>query len=411
MGSRGKVRVGRRIGAALARPSDRRHLMIVHSYYPVGETRVQRQALALTDAGYDVDVICLRDTGEPDTETAEGVRVYRVPVRRHKGSGTAVQLLEYLAFLLMATIRLIALRRRRYGTVQVHNLPDFLVFAALPARLWGARVILDLHDLMPELFAGKFETNLDNWKVRFVRVMERISTRFTDHVVTVTDEWRQTLIGRGVPPEKVSVVMNLADPRVFFPRAAPGHFGIHLIYHGTFTHRYGVDVAVAAVDRARRRIPDVHLSLLGAGETRDDLIAMVEQLDLESHVAISAAMVPTEDLPSLIAEADIGLVPNRSNAFTDGILPTKLLEYVAMGIPAVVSRTPGVAAYFDDDMVRFVEPGDAASLADAIVEMAEHRDQRAAQVEAANAFNSKWNWDEHATEYVALVDRLGHPDG
>ncbi len=386
--------------------------MIVHSYYPVGETRVQRQALALRDAGVEVHVICLRDENESRFEVVDGVRVYRVPVRRHKGSGPVSQLLEYLAFFVVALLRLmVLLPRYRYRTVQVHNLPDFLVFAAVPAKIAGAAVILDLHDLMPELFAGRFETDLDDRRVRAMIIQERWAARFADHVVTVTHEWRQTLIDRGLPAEKVGVVMNLADGRLFTPRGHIEHDGIEVVYHGTFTHRYGVDVAVAAVDMARRRQPDIHLSLLGAGETRDEIIRQVRRLGLGEVVDVSDRMLEASALPERIARADIGLVPNRSNIFTDGILPTKLLEYVAMGVPVITSATPGVMAYFDDSMVRFVTPGDSQELADAILELAADEARRDSQVEAANRFNERYNWAQAAAEYVAMVSRLAAPAG
>ena len=118
----------------------KRHCMVVHAYYPLGETRVEREAMALIERGYEVDVLCLRDDGEPKTEVIDGVRIYRLPVKRHRGRGPAFQLLEYLAFFLLVVARLFTLQgRRRYGSVQCHNLPDFLIFAAFWPKLRGAR--------------------------------------------------------------------------------------------------------------------------------------------------------------------------------------------------------------------------------------------------------------------------------
>jgi glycosyltransferase involved in cell wall biosynthesis len=299
--------------------------------------------------------------------------------------------------------------RYRYRTVQVHNLPDFLVFAALPAKLMGAAVVLDLHDLMPELFAGRFDTDLRDKKVRLIGAQERWSARFADFVITVTHDWRQTLIDRGVPAEKVGVVMNLADGRLFRRRPAIPHSGIRLVYHGTFTHRYGVDVAIEAIALARHDVPDIHLSLLGAGETRDELMDLRRHLGLEACVEVSDGMLDAALLPERIASADIGVVPNRSNVFTDGILPTKLLEYVAMGVPVIVSETPGISAYFDPSMVRFVAPGDPRSLADAIIELAGDRDRRAALVAAADVFGKRFTWEDHSLEYIEMIGRLIDP--
>ena len=138
-------------------PTGLRHCMVVYAPYPLGETRVQREAEALVDAGYEVDVICMRDEGEPAPRGAPGRRDPPPPcgVRQVQPGPPVPE--PILRFLVLATIRLTALhRRRRYDTIQVHNLPDFLVFCAIVPKIQGVPVILDLHDLMPEFFRGRF---------------------------------------------------------------------------------------------------------------------------------------------------------------------------------------------------------------------------------------------------------------
>lgn len=393
-----------------------RHCMVVHAYYPIGETRVQREALALVDRGYQVHVMCLRNEGEPTTETREGVRIHRLPVARHRGAGLLGQLLEYLAFFVLAFVNLTILHaRHRFRTIQVHNLPDFLVFCALIPKLGGTPVILDLHDLMPELFAARAGVGMHHRLVRAVAWQERISCRFADHVITVTDGWRDTLIQRGVPRNDVSVVMNVADSRLFHPgpaaTAGGNGDGFHLIYHGTFTHRYGVDLIILAVDRVREDIPGIRLTLLGTGETREELVALTRDRDLGERVRFSEGMVEADLLPSAIRSADVGVVPNRSNLFTDGILPTKLMEYVAMGVPVIAARTPTVAAYFDDSMVEFFEPGDPDDLAAHIRLLYRDRGRFEELCRNSVKFNLRYNWESIAMRYGDLVDRLGTDRG
>ncbi|HWQ14631.1 MAG TPA: glycosyltransferase family 4 protein [Roseiflexaceae bacterium] len=389
----------------------RRHCMVVHNYYPQREPRVEREAQALVANGYEVDVICLREPGEPAEATVNGVNVYRLPVRRRKGSGPAVQLLEYLAFFAMASARLAALhRRRRYRVVQAHNLPDFLVFAAWLPKLSGARLILDIHDLMPEFFVSRFTGSMRSPPVRLVRLQERLACGFADHVITVTDLWREALIGRGTPPEKVSVVMNVANDRIFrrqapTPRPAdPGCF--RLLYHGTLTRRYGIDVAIRAVDIVRRQLPGVHFTVHGAGEERDALARLVEELDLGQHVRVTSHYIPTTEMPAFIQQADLGVVPYRRDIFTDGILPTKLMEYVALGVPVVAARTPVIEAYFDETMVQFFQPEDHEGLARAILALHADRERLALLAQNADRFNQRYSWQQVSAQYLALVDRL-----
>ena len=390
-----------------------RHCMIVHAYYPLGETRVEREARALLQRGYRVDVICLRAAGEQPKEHDGGITIHRLPVRRHKGRGAGVQLLEYLAFFVLATIRLTRLHLRApYQVIQAHNLPDFLVFAALPAKLMGARTILDIHDLMPEFYASRFGTGLDSLPVRLVQLQERLSCRFADHVITVSDHWRQVLIGRGVAPSKCSVVMNVADDSIFHPpvvlpplRHHPD--GLRLIYHGSLARHYGLDLAIRAVDQVRADIPGIHLTLVGDGDYVAELRRLIDELGLESHVDLINALRPAEDLPAIIATADLGIAPYRNDTFTDGLLPTKLMEYAALGMAAVAARTTAIERTFGGTMVAFFEPGDADSLAACLRDLHAHP-QQIAELRAGSAlFNERYNWPKISAAYVAMVDGLG----
>jgi glycosyltransferase involved in cell wall biosynthesis len=389
----------------------KRHCMVVHAYYPIGEPRVQREAEALIDHGYQVDVICLRQPGEPARELVYGVNVYRLPMCRHKGRGVFVQFLEYLAFFCLAFWRLTTLHFRRcYSVVQVHNLPDFLVFVALIPRLMGVKVILDLHDLMPEFYASRFKSGMSGWPVRLVRWQERVACRFANHVITVTEPWRQTLIQRGLSPDKCSVVMNVADSKLFRRDAIEvrssqdGRF--HLFYHGTLAQRYGIDLALRAVARLRHELPDVHLTIHGRGEFLGDLRRLAQELELGECVRFSTDYMPMEELPALIASANLALVPYRRDVFTDGILPTKLMEYAALGIPAIVARTPGISAYFDKTMVEFFTAEDVEELARCIQTLYHNRTRLDGLAHHIQKFNQRYNWASQKVEYVNLVKGL-----
>lgn len=389
-----------------------RHCMVVHAYYPLGETRVEREAQALIREGHQVDVICLRDDGESPEEVVDGVTTYRLPVQRSKRKGLAVQLIEYLTFFLFVFVKLSALQlRRRYHVVQVHNLPDFLIFAALTPKLVGASLILDLHDLMPEFYAGRFETDLSSLPVRLVILQEQLSCKFADHIITVSDHWRQALIERGVPPEKCSVVMNVADEEIFYwsddyaDRAARnGRF--RLIYHGTIVQRYGLDLAVEAINQVKNTIPNIELVILGKGDHVSALKKMVRTHNLEQNVTIHNELRPAQELPQIIRTADLGIVPYRNDPFTDGLLPTKLMEYAALGVPAIAARTTAIEMYFKGTMVMFFEPGDVKSLTQCICNLYSNPEKLIELAHKSRKFNERYCWTKTGEEYNALVARL-----
>jgi glycosyltransferase involved in cell wall biosynthesis len=386
--------------------------MVVHAFYPVREPRVEREARALVDQGYEVDVICLRGAGEPARTEEHGVSIYRMPMNRHRGRGIGFQLLEYLTFFVMAAVKLTMLHaRRRYGAIQVHNPPDFLIFATFLPKLTGCRVILDIHDVSPEFYASRFNTTLESWPVRLVRWQEQLACRFADLVITVTEPWREALIARGVAPRKVMVVMNVADDRAFHTTAA-GPLPIHstdqfrILYHGTITRRYGIDLLMRAVDQVRRQIPEVHLTIHGTGEYRESLLQLAAELDMDKHIAFSTHFVPTPELPDFIRQADLAVVPYRRDVFTDGILPTKLMEYAAAGVPAIAARTPVIAAYFDETMVQFFTPDDVEELARNIVALYRDRGRRESLVQNARRFYERFNWPVMSAEYVRGIEQL-----
>jgi glycosyltransferase involved in cell wall biosynthesis len=385
----------------------RRHCMVVYAYYPLGETRVQREAEALVEAGFEVDVVCLRRRGEPAVERSGAIEIHRLPMRLRKGT-LITQFASYLEFFVLAFGRVSALQRRRpYDSLQVHNLPDFLVFCALVPKMRGVPVILDLHDLMPEFFAGRFGTH-HRFVPQLVRWQERLSCAFADHVITVSDHWRRALVERGVPSSKVSCVMNVADRRIFAPLASsrPDRDGFRLLYHGTLHQRYGLDLAIRAVATVRHEIPDIVLTIVGMGDATPALRRLSRDLDVEGNVEIREGFLPAEELPQLISGADVGIVPYRNDVFTDGLLPTKLMEYAEMGLPSIASRTSAIEEYFSGSLVEFFDPGDPADLARAIRELYSDPGRRAELARRAGTFTTRYNWTEIGAAYVTLVQQL-----
>ena len=388
--------------------------MIVFSLYPLGETRVQREAEALLRQGYEVDVICIRMPGEAPNDEYKGVKIYReeirLPIVLTKSGALSRKFLYYLRFFLSAAIRVSRLHfTRHYGTVQVHNLPDFLVFCALIPKIFGAPIILDLHDLMPEFYAGRFGQT-SSLAARLIRLQERLACRFADHVITVSEHWRQALIQRGVPENKCSVVMNVADENIFRPSNGNHNHQqtgneFRLIYHGSMQMRYGLDLAVQALDRLRNEIPGIHLSLVGEGDFLPLLREMVEQLHLREYVTLEPARL-AEDLPDMILACNVGVVPYRNDVFTDGLLPTKLMEYAALEMPAIAARTTAIQSYFSDTNTEFFEPGSADDLVRCITQLYHDPDRLSELGRRSQKFNQRYNWAQISKEYVLLVDRL-----
>ena len=388
----------------------KRLCMVVHASYPIGEGRVAREALAAIEAGWNVDVVALRREGEPVTETVDGVRVFRLPLAHARGGSALTMVREYIGFTLLAAAKVAALnRRQRYQIVQVHNPPDFLVLAALVPKTLGTRVIFDIHDFAPLLFTSRFGGRRGAMQARrLLQVVEGLAARFATAVITVHDPYRQALEGRGVPSEKVTVVLNSVDERLLPRGAAPPAKpqGFRVVYHGTVTPVYGVELLVEAAALVAPEEPAFRVEIYGEGDALERVRARIVELGVSESTYLSGRYLPAQEVLERVQFATVGVIPNLPSEWSDGTLPTKLLEYAALGVPIVSADLPAIRAHFSPNEVLFFPAGDAAALAHALRDV--HANPAAAQerAEAAQRRYEDYRWKHSAARYVSLLERL-----
>jgi glycosyltransferase involved in cell wall biosynthesis len=384
--------------------------VIRQGVYPY-DARLTREIKALLAAGNEVDLICLQWGDEPPRdERAERLRVYRLPIRRRHG-GKLRYVFEYAAFFVAAAAMVAWLHlRHRYDVVQVNTLPDCLVFAAAIPKLLGARVLLDLHECMPEFFALKYRLPSTHPAIRLLERCEQASIRFADAAVTCTQPMRERFIERGGSPDKIGVVLNSFDDERFGTRRhqamrpADGRFV--LVCHGTIDHMYGLDLVVRAVAALRDRIPGLELRIYGDGPGRAQIQALARELDVTDQVCFSEGWVPLDELLPLILEADAGVVAIRRDGCFDLTHSNKMYDLIALRKPIVMSRTKAVEAYFDDDCFQLFESGNEHELARAIYELYAHPDIGRRIVAKAARVGEPYRWVHQAKVYLAIVERL-----
>ncbi len=382
--------------------------ILVHALVP-GDTRIRRQTDALIEAGYEVDVFALRGKGE-DPETRDGaLRIVRLPVSRWF-TGFAGHIAEYLAFTAVAAPRLAAAHRsRRYDLVQVATVPDFLAFAALPVKWMGVPMLLDLHEDMPEFFRDRFAAPALRPLVPVVTAVARASAAISTELVTVHEPLRQLSIERGVDPGKIEIVMNSADETIFDPSRHPrrpfmADGTLRIIHHSNLQRIYGLDRAMEAIASLRDEVP-LHLDVYGDGPWRPQIEAAIRKQGVQDLVTLHGR-VPLDELPRVISEHDLGIVPSIHEPYLEYSLSTKLLEYVAMGLPAIASDLATNRAHFTDDAILFVRGGDPLSLADAIRATVDDPASAATRAREAQRQGAAYAWGAQKARYVALVDRM-----
>jgi glycosyltransferase involved in cell wall biosynthesis len=383
--------------------------VIRQGFFPL-DTRVRREVHALASAGHEVDVICLRRSGQRAYERLGRVTAYRLPLPHQRTDARSRYLIQYALFAFAAGVLAAGLHaRRRWDVVQVNSMPDVLVFAAAGPRLFGARVLLDLHECMPEFFAVKYGAR-HPLALRALEFAEQASIRFADHVITCTEQMRETFVARGADPSKIDVVLNSSDEAIFDVRRYPpaprtaGRFT--LICHGAIERSYGLDTLLRACSLLQDEIDGLGVQIYGEGTYRPELERLADELGLNGAVNFSDGFVPMEQLLAAISDADAGVVPMRRNAFRELTHCNKMFDFVAMRRPAVVSRTRAVEAYFGDSCFAMFEAGDERDLARAI--RALHRDAQLAQdlVDRAAATSAPYRWEFQRRIYRKAIEGL-----
>jgi len=381
---------------------------MVHYSDFVVDSRIQRQARALAERGDRVDCVCLNDDVTFPVGNGE-IALHRASADKPRG-GARAYLSGNARFLTGAARKVSALDREEpFDIVEIHNMPDALVFAAWRPKLRGTPLILNFHDTFPELFATLFDRSPRHPLVRAVRAEERISAALADGLVFVTPEARDLLASRGVGAERTEVVMNTPEERIFGERREPsapsGGGELRVVYHGGLAERFGVETLVCAVAMLRGRGVPVRLEVLGSDAEAARRLAAFAAEEAPEGVHVAPEPTPVEEVPARLEEADLGVVPTLEDDFTEMLLPVKLLEYVHMGLPVVASRLPVIERYFGDDVL-FAEPGDAASFAAAIEGIRRAPETALERARGASQRLAEIEWRRQRKGYLELVDDL-----
>jgi glycosyltransferase involved in cell wall biosynthesis len=388
----------------------RRLCMVLHGPYPVGEGRVSNEARAALDAGWEVDVVAMRKAGEPTRELVDGVDVHRLPLSHEWGGGAVAVAQEYLGFTAMATAKVaVLMKRRRYTVVQVHNPPDFLIAAALVPRILGARVVFDIHDFAPELFAMRFGARRGFGVANaLMQRVERLATRFATAIVTVHDPYRRELEARGVPAEKITVVLNSLDERLVpaTGSAADEGDGFRVVYHGTITPYWGVVLLIEAAAQIVPDVPNLRVEIYGDGDALPDVRTRVSELGLTEQVHLSGRFLPQPEVLERVSSASVGVICNLPEERNQTAIPTKLFEYARLGVPIATADLRAIREHFSSREVRFFRAGDAGDLAEALREIASSPESAQARADAARQRYENYAWPVSARRYVELLERL-----
>lgn len=394
--------------AQLGRPIDIVH--VTHSAFPE-DPRPRREAAAAAALGVRVAVISLQSAPEQPRVSRWGrILVVRLPGRKRRG-GPLSYFTDYLTFVFRARALFArAPRLRRARIVHVHTLPDFLIAAANPAQRAGAKVILDMHEIFPEFTRSKFPGPLGAAGEWLARQLERWSRRRADTLLTVNRPIRALLESRPARSrETIEVIHNSPDPNELpklLTTRQPPQGELRLVYHGTLTRLYGLDLAVHAVAKASALGAQVTLDIFGDGPERAAISVAARALGMSTTIRVHG-QVPVSQLATVLPTFSAGFVPTRLDVMTQYSLSTKLLEYVHLRMPLLAPRLPTYLSYFPEEVAWYFVPNDPASAAETIVRLAAaSATERAQRTELAALAAQACAWAPDIEKLQALYRRL-----
>jgi len=389
-----------------------RVLIIVQNLPVPFDRRVWLECQALVAAGYQVAVVCPKGKGDPAYEVIDTVELYKY--RPYAPGGSKVSFVAEYAYSFLATAwhTLKARRKGRFAVIQACNPPDIFWPIGFAFRLIEkTRFVFDHHDLCPELFQSRFSGE-PTLPYRGLRWLERTTHRTADHVISTNESYRDIAITRsGKSPSDVTVVRTGPDPQRLKrgaedPEQRRGRKFL-AAYIGVMGPQDGVDIVVRAADIIVRELgrADIAFTLIGSGDSFNELVALRDELGLSGHVEFTGR-APDELVTRILSTADVGLSPDPKNPLNDVSTMNKTMEYLAFELPVVAFdlRETRVSA---GDAAVYATPNDVHEYARAIVELVDDAPRCADLGKFGRArVENELAWSHQERAYLSVYEKL-----
>lgn len=386
--------------------------MVAYTFYEM-DNRVRRYAETLAKRGDHVDVISLLNPAAGNInslsrfENLNGVNIYRIQKRKINENSKFSYLYRIISFFIKSTfVLLLKNKKHNYDLIHVHSVPDFEVFSALIPKIMGTKIILDIHDIVPEFYASKFDVKENSIIFKSLVFMEKISVAFSDHLIIANHLWREKLLCRSVSAEKCSVYLNYPDQDIFYPRNIIKSADKYIIiYPGSLNWHQGIDIAVKAIASVSKEVPNIEFQIYGHGHEKTNILKLIDDLKIQNFVRMMP-LVSLDKIADAISYADIGVVPKRKDSFGNEAFSTKIFEFMSLGIPVIAADTKIDKYYFDDSSVMFFQSGNDKDLAEKLLYVIKNPQIRENLSKNGLHCIEENSWQKHKQRYMNLIDTL-----
>ena len=387
--------------------------MIAYREIPMRANRF-KIAQALSEDMYNVDFVCPKMQNQRYIERINIINVFRIKFRRQEEEiYLKIGLMNYLLFIMRAFLKVLELsKNKKYSFFHIHTPPDFLILIAIPFKLINSsKIILDLHDMLPEAVANKFNVNTNHTLVKLAVILEKLAIYFSDAVICTNELDKKIILSRNnIAPKKIFIVMNSPDLNIFeVKHSRKKDFGLDnkfiILYEGTIWKRRGILTVIEAVEELKKKIP-IQFVILGDGPDLDYFKKVVNDKRLDTFVKFKG-WIDLKTLSEYISISDVCLIPFLKTKVNERGVPNKLFEYIVHEKPVIASRLTGMSLTFSDNEVLFFEPGNASDLAEKILWVYNNPKEIEKMVNnAKQRYVEEYTWDKMEKELYKCYESV-----
>lgn len=403
-------------------------LFLTHYYPPEGNapaSRVSALAKRWTAEGHEVTVV----TSAPNVpngivyegyknkwtsrETLDGVNVIRIWTWIAPNKGVFRRTLNFISYMWSAFFHCLFMKR---PDVMIATSPQFFCGWAGVLLRWFRRFpfILEIRDIWPESM-NAVNAGLSSGTQKILGWLEKIMYRTAGHIVTVGKGYQQKLQERGVPEEKISIVMNGVDQTMFYPSPPDEtllkQYGLEhkfiCSYIGTIGMACGLQVVLQTAEMLKSENNDhIRFVLVGDGALREELENTAREKGLTN--IIFAGRRPKEEIPVWLNSSSVSLIHLKKDPLFTTVMPSKIFESAGCSRPMII----GVEGFAEEIVMENnagipMESENARSLYDCVLRLS--NDPELCAELGKNGFHgicAKYNRDQQAADYLKIIQNF-----
>lgn len=373
------------------------------------DSRIRRYVNSLKSEGYEVVVISLNNNTAAKYEEINGVKVYRINLKKKRGSFSR-RLYEYALFEIIAFIYAIRIYIAYKPEIfHIHTLPDFLVFAALIPKLYGSKVILDFHELFPEaLLQFNKELTVKSLWYKMILFLEKVSFNFANKIIVFHDPAKEILKKRYGDKNEITTIMNGVDEDEIkdFNRKKSGNFII--VYNGTINYNLNLSLVIKALSLIKTANPDIYnmieFHLYGDGPDLENILSAAKKLSVEN--VSYKGRVEFGEMMKKLETASLCVLPPLKDVYSDLFYSLKLIEMVYLKIPVAATRLSTYMKYYPENCLIYFDSNNEKELAEKIIFAYNYPDKVREYTENAFCEYQKYSWEIMRERYIKLVGKI-----